>query len=84
MDNTEKLRVLLQHWIDHNGGHVAEFAKWKELMAAEQKKDIVESLETAMQQMDKVSDVLRNSLDALGGPAPGADPPHHHHHHHHD
>ena len=29
MDNLEKLRILLQHWIEHNGGHVAEFAKWQ-------------------------------------------------------
>ncbi len=79
MDNTEKLRILLQHWIDHNGGHVAEFAKWKELMAADEKKDIVKSLEMAMQQMNKVSDILRNSLDALGGPAAGSNTSDHHH-----
>ena len=90
MDNTEKLRVLLQHWIDHNGGHVAEFAKWKEIMGKEAmaggKQDaIVESLGKAMQQMGKVSEILKKSLDDLGGPATGA--AHHHHshdHHHHD
>ncbi len=25
MDETEKLRVLLPHWIEHNGEHAAEF-----------------------------------------------------------
>ncbi len=82
MDNTEKLRLLLQHWIDHNGGHVAEFAKWKELMAAEEKKNIVTSLDMAMQQMNKVSQTLRICLDDLGGPAGSSDHQHHHHHHH--
>ena len=82
MDNTEKLRVLLQHWIDHNGGHVAEFAKWQEIMVGEKKAAVAESLEKAYQQMNTVSDILQQTLDDLGGPA--GDTSHQHHHHHHD
>ena len=36
MENVEKLRVLLQHWIDHNKGHAEEFAKWEKCMADEE------------------------------------------------
>ena len=35
MDSIDKLRVLLKHWIDHNGGHVDEFGKWREIMTGE-------------------------------------------------
>ena len=83
MDNTEKLRVLLQHWIDHNGGHVAEFGKWQAIMVEEKKEAIAASLEKAMQQMNEVSHTLQHTLDDLGGPA-GDTTHHHHHHHHHD
>jgi hypothetical protein len=28
MDETEKLRVLLPHWIEHNGEHADEFRRY--------------------------------------------------------
>ena len=28
MQNAEKFRVLLEHWIEHNAVHRAEFEKW--------------------------------------------------------
>jgi hypothetical protein len=28
MDETDKLRVLIPHWIDHNNEHAAEFRGW--------------------------------------------------------
>ena len=30
MDETEKLRVLLPHWIEHNGEHAQEFRDYAE------------------------------------------------------
>ena len=82
MDNKDKLRVLLKHWIDHNGGHVEDFSKWQKIMAAEQDNQTAASLEQAMDGMDKVSDILQSALDALGGPVESGDDHHHHHHHH--
>lgn len=28
MKDAEKLPILLEHWIEHNASHEAEFAKW--------------------------------------------------------
>lgn len=83
MDNTKKLRVILQHWIDHNGGHVAEFDKWRDLMAEEGKGDIASSLDEAKKRMDSVSELLASILKSMGGPVEGEEHHHHHHHHHH-
>ena len=80
MDNTDKLRVLLKHWIEHNGGHVEEFDKWCKLMTDEGNSEISSLLESAKDQMDKVSDILGQALTQLGGEMDGD---HHHHHHHH-
>lgn len=81
MDSIEKLRVLLKHWIDHNGGHVAEFEKWRTTMSEENRETMVEALSTAITQMDDVSATLQAALDELGGAPESSD--HHHHHHHH-
>ena len=83
MDNIAKLRILLQHWIDHNGGHVAEFAKWRQTMAEDKQDSVVEALELSMQQMNTVSETLRRALDELGGPDEAGAHHHHHGHHHH-
>ncbi len=80
MDNSEKLRVILQHWIEHNGGHVAEFEKWQKIMNEDGKDSIAVSLGDAISQMDKVSDILAEILAECGGPKEASG--HHHHHHH--
>jgi len=83
MDNTEKLRVILKHWIDHNGGHVAEFDKWRQTMTEEKQDRLAAALARAMAQMDEVSATLRSALDEIGGPPDASEPHHHHHGHHH-
>ena len=79
MESIEKLRVLLNHWIDHNGGHVAEFEKWRAVMAEENRKSTAEALARAISQMDEVSATLQAALDEIGG-APVTTGHHHHHH----
>ncbi len=83
MDNTEKLRVILQHWIDHNGGHVAEFEKWQTIMKEEGKNTVASSIGDAITQMDKVSEILADILTDCGGSKESTGH-HHHHDHHHD
>jgi hypothetical protein len=82
MENKDKLRVLLKHWIEHNSGHVEEFAKWQNIMSEEQDAATAGSLQQAMAKMDQVSDILQEALDNLGGPLDSGDDHHHHHHHH--
>ena len=76
MDSLDKLRVLLKHWIDHNGGHVREFDKWREVMIGENHGSMAAALARAMEQMDTVSTTLQAALDEIGG-AP-EDTGHHH------
>jgi len=92
MENIEKLRVLLQHWIEHNKGHGEEFAKWQKLMTEDSRNVIAGAIGEAIEQMGKVNDQLAKALDEAGGPVEkeggGGDHHHHHgddggHHHHH-
>lgn len=83
MDNVEKLRVLLQHWIDHNKGHVDEFENWRTLMTDEKQEKLAGHITDAIKLMAEVNAELGKALHEVGGP-PSGDHDHHHHHHHHD
>ncbi|GAB6191842.1 hypothetical protein [Desulfocastanea catecholica] len=90
MDNVEKLRVMLQHWIDHNKGHVEEFEKWRKLMADEGQVSLAENITEAVKTMATLNAQLGKALHEIGGPNSQGHHEHdhgHHHghsHHHHD
>lgn len=82
MENTDKLRVLLQHWIDHNIGHAEEFEKWQQIAADEKQEEIATQIAEAINSMKAANEALSKALKAAGG-APSEEGGHHHHHHHH-
>ena len=73
MNEQEKLRVLIPHWIEHNEEHANEFRRWAE-QAGEAAADVL----TAAEGMNRVNGSLAKALEKLGGPL---DTDHHHHHH---
>ncbi len=62
MNEIEKLRVLLPHWIEHNEEHAAEFRQWAE-RAGEAGTEII----AAAHQIEIVNRSLRVALEKLGG-----------------
>jgi len=87
MDNVEKLRVMLQHWIEHNKGHVEEFEKWRKTMTEEGQTSVADHITEAVKMMATVNAQLGKALHEVGGPnkSEGDEGHHHHgdHHHHH-
>lgn len=81
MNDLDKLRVILPHWIEHNNGHAKEFANWVDLMKSAGEGEIAELLQQADSFLQRADIVLKEALDKAGGPAEGH---HHHHGHHHD
>jgi hypothetical protein len=73
----EKLRILLPHWIEHNNNHIAEFIKWRQVVAEEADSEVVELLGEAVAAMEKSGRALAEVLQKLGGPSKEG---HHHHH----
>ena len=82
MDNVEKLRVLLQHWIEHNDGHAEEFEKWRKTMAEDDKQSLAGHIGDAIAAIATVNEELTKALTEAGGPPEKGDGDHHHHHHH--
>jgi hypothetical protein len=63
MNELDKLRVLIPHWISHNEEHADEFKRWAE-GAGSAAADIL----TAANAMMQVNASLKTALEKLGGP----------------
>ena len=63
MSETDKLRVLLPHWIEHNGEHAWEFREWAERGGA-----AGDALAAAAGLIEEANVQLEAALDQLGGP----------------
>lgn len=59
---TEKLRVLIPHWIEHNIEHAAEFRRW-----AGQAGAAAADIEAAAVALLQVNYSLEAALEKLGG-----------------
>ncbi len=72
MNEVDKLRVLIPHWIEHNEEHAGEFRRW-----AEEAGGATEDILNAADSMSRVNQSLAIALEKLGGALP-----HSHHEHH--
>lgn len=84
MDNRDKLRVLIPHWIEHNQEHAEEFLTYLDSAGEAQLE-----LKTAAERIAQANLALSHALEKLGGPLDfhmphehNQDDQHHEHHHH--
>lgn len=63
MKETDKLRVLIPHWIEHNGEHAGEFRTW-----AERAGPARQALLDAARLVAEANARLEEALVRLGGP----------------
>ncbi len=83
MNDIDKLRVMLPHWIDHNQGHGGEFAQWAEKLTSDSP-ELARLLRDAVQSLQEAQRCLEEALSKAGGPleAPGGQSKHQHKHEH--
>ena len=62
----EKLRILLNHWIEHNREHGDEFREWAERVRGLGGSEVHRDMLDAAQYMDKASESLSRALTDLG------------------
>lgn len=63
MEERKKLRILLPHWIEHNGEHAGEFRDW-----AERAGPARDALLAAADLVEQANGRLEAALEQLGGP----------------
>ncbi len=84
MNDLDKLRVMLPHWINHNQGHGEEFAQWMEKLESETP-EIATLLDRAVHSLQEAQSALEEALHKAGGPLSDQSAGHTHsnaHHHH--
>ncbi len=64
-DARERLTRVVEHWMEHNRGHVEEFSKWAEKARDSGHTGVSEHILEAAGQMDKANDFLRDALKKL-------------------
>jgi hypothetical protein len=69
MNDAEKLPILLEHWIEHNAAHEAEFAKWAQRAEAAGLKDVGNDITQAAEALRGASHRLQTALSSLRGSA---------------
>ena len=74
MNDQEKLRILLGHWIEHNDEHADEFRRWAD-KAGVAAPDVL----AAAERMGDVNQALAEALEKLGGAHPHSHPHEHRH-----
>ncbi|OQX06108.1 MAG: hypothetical protein BWK76_26650 [Desulfobulbaceae bacterium A2] len=86
MNDIEKIRTLLPHWIDHTKSHGEEFAHWAGHIRTAGQQESATALAQAAAALREVEEHLRRALTLAGGPLQATQPhdEHHHHDHHHD
>jgi hypothetical protein len=62
MDEIDKLRVLLPHWIEHNGEHAGEFRTWADRVGSAR-----DALLDAARLIEEANARLQDALEQLGG-----------------
>ncbi len=78
MNETDKLRVLIPHWIEHNQEHAQEFLDWVKKI---EDNAVIDDVQSATAAMASVNAHLQAALEKLGG---ALEYDHDHTHHHHD
>ncbi len=66
---TEKLTVLLPHWLEHNEEHIAEMQKYLLALETEGQTALAGGCSAAIAQMNRVSDALSAMLTLLDKPS---------------
>jgi hypothetical protein len=63
----EKIKILVNHWIDHNKEHSQEFRKWAEKAKGLGEAEVCDDLLEAAQVVDRANVPLLRGLRALEG-----------------
>ena len=63
-DVQDKLKVLLDYWIEHNGEHEKEFRDWADKVASSSA-EVAQQLQKAATRMAAASDELMKAKQAL-------------------
>lgn len=69
MNELDKLRALLPHWIEHNQEHAVGYERWAQAAEDAGHAAAAGRIRAGIELVVQANDALQAALDALGGPA---------------
>jgi regulator of replication initiation timing len=69
MEDMEKMRVRLEHWIEHNASHRVEFEKWAARLNEAGQPGVSGYMKAAAQRLEDAESCLQNALKELSSKA---------------
>ncbi|KKO18567.1 MAG: hypothetical protein L3J18_04715 [Candidatus Brocadia sp.] len=66
MNDIEKLRQLLPHWLEHNAEHASEFLKWANRARATGEDRLAHHLEAAAKKLEAAKHDLARAIEQGG------------------
>ncbi len=66
MNDIDKLKVMLPHWIEHNQSHLEEFTKWADIIKNTGDKKTARLLNKAIDGLAGAEKALLKIMDSLG------------------
>lgn len=60
----EKLRHLLEHWIEHNHEHIAKYKEWAERVR-DDREDVARLIDESIEFFERGNDALKKALERL-------------------
>jgi len=79
MNKTEKLAVLLDHWIEHNAAHEQEFASWAGKASEEGLAEVAQDIHAAAEHLHQAQHLLEKAHARLRPDAAAGRRGGHHH-----
>ena len=61
----EKLKILLNHWVEHNSEHAQEFSRWAEKAKSSGYPVVHDEIVQAIQQINKANEFLLKASERL-------------------
>ena len=65
MNERERLRVLLEHWIEHNQEHGEEFSRWATRARDLGETTVAENISAAVRRLDEANEFLNKAIEKL-------------------
>lgn len=67
MDDLERLKVMLEHWLEHNREHARTYKEWAERADAMGRKDIARVLSDISLESERLENLFIEALSMVKG-----------------
>lgn len=71
MDDLERLKVMMEHWLEHNREHVQAYKEWAEKAKAIGRKDIATVLSNISLESERIENLFMEALSLVKGKEQG-------------